>query len=518
MEAEQLKVMFEQQLQLIKVRPERLSTTSLASPAASRVPQSVDGIAGSINEFRYEHSSGITSDAWFRRYEDLFRVDFSLQDDKHDKYANYILLKNPRDFTFDETVNTLSQIFGEQTSLFNIRYRCMKLVKIDADDFLTYSGIVNRECERFKLGSLTEDQFKSLIFICGLQSPKDAEIRTRLLSRIEQDPSMTLQAVTSECQRLLNLKHDTAMVQLGGHGGPEVHAIHQDTQQPGPVKSGPTKPISQCSGPKQNKGSKKKPPSQCWHCGAWHFVRFCPYKKHRCRQCKSVGHKDGYCQSRMHTASAVSKQSSRIRPKPKSNPVGSSLSLLATFQINTPGNRKYLTVTVNGHPIRLQLDTASDITIISERLWRTLGQPPIRQAARTATSACGGELKLSGELQCCVSFRGTTFVGSCYITATELNLLGLDWFDRLGLADIPISAVCNAVQSPTAHPDHASDIMERFPIVFQSGLEILDAPLATGIRETPGHDWLLGPDLVLMPDWQASRILGQSCMGRTSRP
>ncbi|KER20335.1 hypothetical protein T265_11085 [Opisthorchis viverrini] len=66
------------------------------------------------------------------------------------------------------------------------------------------------------------------------------------------------------------------------------------------------------------------------------------------------------------------------------------------FQINTPGNRKYLTVTVNGHPVRLQLDTWSDITIISEKLWRTLGQPLIRQAARTATSACGGELKLSG--------------------------------------------------------------------------------------------------------------------------
>ncbi|KER34062.1 hypothetical protein T265_00240 [Opisthorchis viverrini] len=96
--------------------------------------------------------------------------------------------------------------------------------------------------------------------------------------------------------------------------------------------------------------------------------------------------------------------------------------------------------------------------------------PKTLQAARTATSACGGELKLSGELQCCVSFRGTTFVGSCYITATELNLFGLDWFDRHRLADIPSSIVCNAVQSPTAHPDHASDIIKRYPIVFQSSL------------------------------------------------
>ncbi|GAA48504.1 hypothetical protein CLF_101689 [Clonorchis sinensis] len=144
----------------------------------------------------------------------------------------------------------------------------------------------------------------------------------------------------------------------------------------------------------------------------------------------------------MHTASGTSKPSSRVRPKPKSNTVGSSFSLLATFQVNTPGHRKYLTVTINGHPVRLQLDTASDITIISEKLRRTLEQPPIRQAARTATSACSGELRLSDEFQCCVPFRGTTFVGSCYVTAAELNLLGLDWFGRLGLAGIPISIIC----------------------------------------------------------------------------
>ncbi|KAG5448789.1 hypothetical protein CSKR_200828 [Clonorchis sinensis] len=74
---------------------------------------------------------------------------------------------------------------------------------------------------------------------------------------------MMLQVITSECQPLLKLKHDTAIVQLGGHGGSEVHAIHQATQQPGPVNSGPTKMASQHSGPKQNKGPKKTPPSQC---------------------------------------------------------------------------------------------------------------------------------------------------------------------------------------------------------------------------------------------------------------
>ena len=42
---------------------------------------------------------------------------------------------------------------------------------------------------------------------------KDADIRTRILSKIEQNPDVTLQQVAVECQRLVNLKHDSTMVQ-----------------------------------------------------------------------------------------------------------------------------------------------------------------------------------------------------------------------------------------------------------------------------------------------------------------
>ncbi|KER21110.1 hypothetical protein T265_15162, partial [Opisthorchis viverrini] len=118
----------------------------------------------------------------------------------------------PCDPSFDETVRTLSQIFGDQTSLFNIRYQCLKWVKKDYDDFITFAGVVNRERERSKLSSMTENQFKCLIFISGLQSSQDADNRTRLLNRIEQDAEMTLQRLTTECQRLIHLKHHTAMI------------------------------------------------------------------------------------------------------------------------------------------------------------------------------------------------------------------------------------------------------------------------------------------------------------------
>ncbi|VDL98112.1 unnamed protein product [Schistocephalus solidus] len=100
---------------------------------------------------------------------------------------------------------SVSLHFGEKSSLFTIRYQCLKLVKNDADDFLMLAIIGNRKCENFKLRSMTEDQFKCLVFVCALQAPCDTETRTRLLSKIEQDPDSTLQTLTAERQRIKHL-------------------------------------------------------------------------------------------------------------------------------------------------------------------------------------------------------------------------------------------------------------------------------------------------------------------------
>ncbi|TNN06305.1 Gap-Pol polyprotein, partial [Schistosoma japonicum] len=84
------------------------------------------------------------------------------------------------------------QHFGDNSSLFNIRYRCLKLKMNESDDFSTHVGVVNRECER-------------------LQSEKFADIRTRLLHRLDQEPTLSLNDIAAEYQRLTNLKHDTAL-------------------------------------------------------------------------------------------------------------------------------------------------------------------------------------------------------------------------------------------------------------------------------------------------------------------
>ena len=79
--------------------------------------------------------------------------------------------------------------------------------------------------------------------MCGLRSAEDADICTQILSKIEQNTDVTLQQVAVECQCLINLKHDSTMVQQSTAS--TVNTV-QKQHHPTPQTSTPIKPPSAC--------------------------------------------------------------------------------------------------------------------------------------------------------------------------------------------------------------------------------------------------------------------------------
>ncbi|XP_062709070.1 uncharacterized protein LOC134288384 [Aedes albopictus] len=298
--------MAEQNTQMMQIM-ERFGIQENVSHRPTDSPEFIiESLASYIREFVYDPENGFVFGRWHR---------------------NHL-----RDYTFEDTVKKLKELFGRRISLFSKRYLCFQLTKNDADDFLTYAGTVNR-------------------------TPSSGR---RLLTKLEgnAEGECTLKSLITECQRLQNRKHDTALVE-----------------------------------------QKKS-------CGGVNYVRDCSYMKHVCRDCKQTGHKEGY----------YSCYSSKAAGKKKTNVNG----VFSINQKDGSSNRKFLTVDIDGSKATLQLDTASDMTVISKK--------------------------------------------------HSINLFGLDWIELFGLWDTPLSTICNQVHVPAPTDQIQRYKAASFPDVFKPDL------------------------------------------------
>ncbi|XP_011688396.1 PREDICTED: uncharacterized protein K02A2.6-like [Wasmannia auropunctata] len=215
-----------------------------------------------------------------------------------------------------------------------------------------------------------------------MRSPSNADIRTKLLNKIDSKPStLTIEDLTIECQRFINLKADTS---LGKTQKGTVAAIKDDKNIAKQNKTfkfnNKGKKGTHQTQPHKNKStnSQKIPSTPCWFCGLLHYSKDCTYKNHKCKKCNEVGHKDGYCYSSKRTAS-----NSLIKKlQSQQTNVTSIVNHVSTIPL-----RKFVNVKINSHPVKLQFDTGSDITVISQNTWYSLRQPQTQVSKHIARDA-----------------------------------------------------------------------------------------------------------------------------------
>lgn len=286
--------------------------------------------------------------------------------------------------------------------------------------------MVNRAVEEFEFQNCKIDHFKCLVFVCGLKAPRYADIRARLLARIEGETAehpVTLQTLIDEFQRLVNLKADTSMIEQHSSLKSSVRAVSE--KKPGKFSQHSMKTES------------KTPRTPCWQCGQMHFVRDCPFSTHQCKTCNQTGHKEGYCGCIKKTSDSSS-QDKRYKGKKKNRSATQTRNVFIVNQIaNQSRKRKFVTTSINGVAVSLQLDSASDITVVSESTWKLLKKPEAKLPSIEAVNASGEPLGLIGEFQCDAAINGVVKQERCFVTSVpDLNVLGIEWIDLFNLWSI----------------------------------------------------------------------------------
>ncbi|XP_036345530.1 uncharacterized protein LOC118754748 [Rhagoletis pomonella] len=320
-------------------------------------------LADSMVNFEYDPDNNQTFEAYYERYESVFTNEAEGLDEptkvyllfqkfnqeQYQRYADSILPLKPQDCTFENTVTILKKLFGYKKTKFAMRHRCFNHAKFDYEDFSMYAARINKHAEKFDISHCTADDFKVLLFVSGLKDVKDSLILEKLLTKVDNQ-YLELERVTDAAARA------------------DVHKLNfRDLINEAELNKDKSTVRNQ---------SNDTPRLACFRCGEIHWIDNCPCKDKQCGECNEKGHKTGFC--------AFMKNFNGYKSSSKKNP--SSNQVEAT--VHAISNRKYINPVVNGTVIKLQVDTASDITIISKSNWILIGQPLLSSEIRTnATSA-----------------------------------------------------------------------------------------------------------------------------------
>lgn len=164
------------------VAEERSTTNAMQVPKfePSEDPDAFDDF---IKRFRYsvELSSPNMSDA-----DKVKCLMTALDKAAFSQYARSCVPKEPIDFTFEESVERLRDIFGKQSCLARDRFECWHVKRGRDEDIRSYINRVKVMLQKFKFKELTEDIFNTLVLLSGFVWPEDEAIRTRILQQVNE--------------------------------------------------------------------------------------------------------------------------------------------------------------------------------------------------------------------------------------------------------------------------------------------------------------------------------------------
>ena len=215
-------------------------------------------------------------------------------------------------------------------------------------------------------------------------SIKYAEIRCRVLSKLENESDLTLQKLAEDCQRIVSVRKHLKNIEESGVA--YVKKVKHRSQSYSPVKE-IKNIITQNfnTGRLVTKRKAKKKNTQrllpLWRNTLGQGLSL-SYKK--CQNFDKFGHKGSQCRNRIIIKNRVR----HTKSEDESDNV----------------IRKYITVKVLNKSVTFQSDYGSDLSIINLQTWRKLNKPIIMMKSKTTRTLTGDKIKFEGELIMPVSY------------------------------------------------------------------------------------------------------------------
>ncbi|EFP03733.1 hypothetical protein CRE_01522 [Caenorhabditis remanei] len=312
-------------------------------------------------------------------------------------------------------------------------------------DPLEYSNRISEAVLDSKLATMSTDDWSVFLFLRGLDGPGDAAAKAFLMQWAEQcerkKEKVTLALIHDEWLRFLQLKQQTKTVAASS------------PKQPLSVNKVEKKPVRNTSNHKtETKGhgseSQSKKEFTCFKCGEQgHCAPQCPQNSGKKKTVKRWVKKGAKKTQSVRVDNLDGNQSKSVKPS--------------------------MWVNVGSQMLKFQLDTGSEITLISEKSWKAIGAPELEEVPHRIACANGTEMIVKGRVLVSFELKGVQYSEYAYVRQEFTNLIGMSWLahspEVREALDVVVSTVTTAVAEKDSNQLRMS-LQTEFPKVFEDTL------------------------------------------------
>ena len=383
---------------------------------------------------------------------------------------------NPRTKTFQVIVDTLEQHFNPRPLEIseNFRFKCRRQGDKDAlspdetiDEYLVALRRIAVTCN---FGNYLDTALRNQL-VFGLRRN---DIRGRLLEHRQ----LTLQDA-----------RDIAVgMELSQKGGAEI-AGSLAKSEVNAVQHRRGKAYDKKVGGKSPTAGKSTGEKFCFRCGdKSHLAKACKHQNTVCSYCHTKGHLERVCMRKSSASKASAGKSDTKSGAVKAidqrcdsteNIDAGEVMYGEICTLNGSRAAKlWLTLVLNGVPIRFEIDTGSPVSIISAQLFQQyFKECQLRKCSLNLVSYCDTNIRVLGVLEVTVDCRGVRATLPLYVVNSSKHpLLGREWLKVLNVnwnAILKKEAAVNVIDQPVGSRDTAEQLKQifaKYASVFQDSM------------------------------------------------
>ena len=216
--------------------------------------------------------------------------------------------------------------------------------------------------------------------------------------------------------------------------------------------------------------------TKCFRCGRTnHSAPQCRYKDAVCKKCNKTGHLAKVCQNKKTNSTpslptkkhlptnVVSEQSS-----PSEKHEYALFTIQDTKEVTDKPGPLYVSVSLNGKQVSMEIDTGSAVSIMSESKFKGISSEPLQESLVNLCTYSGEKISVQGEAMCNVEYEGKQYsLPIVVISGNGPTLLGRSWLQHISLNWKKL------FQPVLKVDDQLTQLLESFSDVFKDELGTL---------------------------------------------